>query len=556
MVKDKKVLVDGKPVIYKSTKNSQPISTIKEAYAKIPDDKRIPVVFETKTQYLNEYIKNQEKKKGVKFTPAQEKMYKHTELRDMKNIVSRYTTNHNPYIDKRVVFFTDKKMPKAQFEKSVMHEYGHELWEKNPKIRNDWNSISKRTSPTPYGRTDKQEDFAESYMLAKTGQLRDSSRNRIIQKDTKGRNSVADAMNEDIDPNYEYTDEWKLYGGPKNYNPNVYEATDLKGNIKSITNRFLTNINNSPVNALLRHEVELGETPLGNKISTLTATDSGYIKTDTTGLNRKFIKTKGNKTFYEPQGKTGISLPVYKTTRTQTPYTPRTITPMITTPPPTIINPNLLPVKTLSNFKRRGITVTTASEEPNTTPIGSSDKMPLVDRFKGRVNLYKQGLSVYNAPTTPQRKINLIPKSPTPTLPKEPRKMSSIPGVPLWHNRLGDFLNYAEQHRLELDKEEAQRRASEEQRNQEIQTMYALKQANQLTPKMNKEFMMATQLPFFSTDLKNNFGVIRAGVTYTPYPIEQKHAFALQEFNDPDKEKELLKDKSFTYNQITGGKQL
>jgi hypothetical protein len=313
VVKDKKVIIDGKPVIFKSLQNTPSINTIKSAYSRIPDDKKIPVVFETKTQYLNEYIKNQEKKKRIDFTPSQEKQYKKTELRDMKNIISRYTTNHNPYIDRRVVFFTDKKIPKAQFEKSVMHEYGHELWEKNPRIRKNWSAVNKNTSPTPYGRTDRQEDFAESFMLHSEGRLRDPARNRIISDtttknnrlvttrqspmgnimvnflkprttsfnefdvnhdgkindldmnilrrkhkmltpDKTTRNNVADALGADVPEDTIFTNEWKLWGEQKEYHPGIQDYTNSAGNVAEILYRYKNKMNESgmPMTELLK----------------------------------------------------------------------------------------------------------------------------------------------------------------------------------------------------------------------------------------------------------------------------------------------------------------
>lgn len=184
-------VIDGKKVIVKGkAQNVPPLKVVKDVYAKIPDNKRIPLVFETKEQYLDEYIKNQEKKKNIRFKPTQIQSYKAKELSNMQNIISRYTTDHNPFIDRRTVFFTDRKIPVQQFKDSAVHEYGHELWEKNPKIRKDWKSVSNSTSPTPYGKTAKQEDFAESYMLHSKGQLFDSRRNNIIRKDVTARNNV------------------------------------------------------------------------------------------------------------------------------------------------------------------------------------------------------------------------------------------------------------------------------------------------------------------------------------------------------------------------------
>lgn len=176
-----KKFIDGKKVLIKGNpKNVPSMSIIKNVYSKIPDNKRIPIVFETKTQYLNEYIKNQEKVRGKPFPKSEVSKYKRTELSNMSNIVSRYTTKKNPYIDLRTVFFTDNKITPKQFTKSAFHEYGHEAWESKPSLRKDWSSVNKGNAPTSYGTTSKQEDLAESYMLYKTGGLRDSRRGNII----------------------------------------------------------------------------------------------------------------------------------------------------------------------------------------------------------------------------------------------------------------------------------------------------------------------------------------------------------------------------------------
>lgn len=173
-------VIDGKKVIIKSKKNVPPLAIVKSVYSKIPDDKKIPVVFQTKTQYLNEYIKNQEKARGKPFPKEEKRRYLATELANMSNIVSRYTTRHNPYIDVRTVFFTDRKMSPTQFNRSALHEYAHEAWEDNPSIRKAWKGINRKSSPTWYGKTSKQEDFAESFMLQKSGLPIDRSRNKII----------------------------------------------------------------------------------------------------------------------------------------------------------------------------------------------------------------------------------------------------------------------------------------------------------------------------------------------------------------------------------------
>ena len=173
--------ISGKKVVIKGNLHNIPsMNIIKNVYSKIPDDKKIPIVFETKTQYLNEYIKNQEKAKGKPFPKTEVSRYKRTELSNMSNIVSRYTTKKNPFIDVRTVFFTDKKITPEQFAKSAFHEYGHEAWESKPKLRQDWKSLNKGGAPTSYGQTSRQEDVAESYMLYKTGGLQDPRRGAII----------------------------------------------------------------------------------------------------------------------------------------------------------------------------------------------------------------------------------------------------------------------------------------------------------------------------------------------------------------------------------------
>ena len=179
-------LKDGKKVVVKS-KTSINKKLLNKVYSKIPDDKNIPVVFQTKKQYLVEYIKNQEKKHNVDFPIKQEKAYLNRELDDMGPIVSRYTTKDNKYIEPRTVYFTDTKFSPKQFKMSAAHEVGHEIWERNPKARKQWKHVNKNTSPTAYGRTDRQEDFCESYMLYKAGKLTDPKRLKII-KDVMSKN--------------------------------------------------------------------------------------------------------------------------------------------------------------------------------------------------------------------------------------------------------------------------------------------------------------------------------------------------------------------------------
>ena len=84
-----------------------------------------PIVFETKKQYVNQYLHNQEKARGHRFTPKQEQTFKKNELHKMKNVVARYTTNSNPYMPKETVFFTDRKISPDRLNIMADHEFNH-----------------------------------------------------------------------------------------------------------------------------------------------------------------------------------------------------------------------------------------------------------------------------------------------------------------------------------------------------------------------------------------------------------------------------------------------
>ena len=163
-----------KPILYLHKGNAPNKQFVKQVYSKIPDDEKVPVVFETKEQYLKEYIKNQEKNKSVKFTQQEKQQYIRSELQRMRPIQSRFTTYHNPYIEPRVVFFTDKPVSKREFQYNAQHEFGHELMERRPGLQRTWDDkTSLNNSPTSYGKTDEQEDFAESYALFKENKLKE-----------------------------------------------------------------------------------------------------------------------------------------------------------------------------------------------------------------------------------------------------------------------------------------------------------------------------------------------------------------------------------------------
>ena len=171
----KKFKIDGKMFISKNNKPIPNIKTLRNTYRKIPDDKKVPVVFQTRNQYNVEYMRNQEKIKGIKFTEQEKREYLKSENKNLQGVQSRFTTYHNPYMEPKVVFFNDKKIDPDEFKRNAMHEYGHELWEKNPKIRDSWskNRVNPESSPSAYGTTDEEEDFAESYAMYKvpTGEV-------------------------------------------------------------------------------------------------------------------------------------------------------------------------------------------------------------------------------------------------------------------------------------------------------------------------------------------------------------------------------------------------
>lgn len=142
---------------------------ITQVYNKIPDDTRIPIVFETKKQYLTEYINNQEKKKGIKFSPQEKKQYIKNELKEYKPILARYTTKHNPYMPPRVVYFTDNKFTPKEFKATAWHEYGHEEYEKKLQ-QHKLDKVSR----------DKEEAYADNVMY------------KYMEKDLTSKNFVDD----------------------------------------------------------------------------------------------------------------------------------------------------------------------------------------------------------------------------------------------------------------------------------------------------------------------------------------------------------------------------
>ena len=88
-----------------------------------------PVIFETKRQYVNELIKNQEKVRNTNFTPREEAEFRKNELKKMEPVIARYTTKSNPFMPPQTVFFTDKKITPEMMKEEARHEFNHQAWE-------------------------------------------------------------------------------------------------------------------------------------------------------------------------------------------------------------------------------------------------------------------------------------------------------------------------------------------------------------------------------------------------------------------------------------------
>jgi hypothetical protein len=127
------IKIANKPVIVHSKKNTPCKKTIHKIYSKIDDDITIPLQFMTKKQYLQQYIKNQEKKKDIDFPKEQEDEYIKEGLKDMKYVIARYTTKKNPYYHPATIIFTDNKLPKPLLKHALLHEFAHEKFEREKK---------------------------------------------------------------------------------------------------------------------------------------------------------------------------------------------------------------------------------------------------------------------------------------------------------------------------------------------------------------------------------------------------------------------------------------
>jgi hypothetical protein len=111
----------------------KPPIIIKGNKKNVPDNIQVistcPVIFETKKQYVNELIKNQERIRGVNFSKREEDKFRISELQKMQPVVARYTTKSNPYMPPETVFFTDQKISKDMMREMARHEFNHQAWE-------------------------------------------------------------------------------------------------------------------------------------------------------------------------------------------------------------------------------------------------------------------------------------------------------------------------------------------------------------------------------------------------------------------------------------------
>lgn len=229
-------IFDGKKFIFKSKRNLPDIKTVRDTYKRIPDDKKVPVVFQTKKSYVKDYIKSQEKIRGIDFSKSEEKRYMREELKNLAPVTSRFTTYHNKYISPRTVFFTDNKVPKEIIKDNIYHEYGHEVWEKK-RVDKKWN-FARKTSPTYYGKSDKEEDFCDSFALYKRGLLNDNSRNKIIKdysKDNMYHGTSSNVLNQIQRDKELKTNNNKLYlTNDKKYAKLKAEQASLNDNSKPV----------------------------------------------------------------------------------------------------------------------------------------------------------------------------------------------------------------------------------------------------------------------------------------------------------------------------------
>ena len=184
----KQTKISGKKV---QVFNNHPIpkrNVIKKAYDKIPDDTNIPLQFMTRKQYLNKYVKNQEKVNNVDFTPKEEKDFIIKRTPHYKNIIGRYTTKTNDYYPPAVVVFNDKDNFKNikgdKFDDLVFHEYGHELVEKQGMKMPIMKEEQFADNISEYGNTRKifSDTRAKNYAIKK------------IQEDNVSKNSIPNRL--------------------------------------------------------------------------------------------------------------------------------------------------------------------------------------------------------------------------------------------------------------------------------------------------------------------------------------------------------------------------
>jgi len=194
--------IASKSVLYYNHNSTPKVKTIQKVYKKIPDNTNIPLMFMTRKQYLNQYIKNQENKNGVKFTSSEKKEYVKKEMPQYRHIIGRYTTKQNEYFPPAVVVFNDKDNKQyingKCFGGFAWHEFGHEKAEKqhlglnrdSEEIYADKIAYDK----TSHNLTDENPNEIESYLrrAGPTRQMAEKTRYPITEENIASINLVDD----------------------------------------------------------------------------------------------------------------------------------------------------------------------------------------------------------------------------------------------------------------------------------------------------------------------------------------------------------------------------
>jgi hypothetical protein len=183
----------GKPV---QVFNNNPIpqrKIISQAYSKIPDNKRVPLQFMTREQYIKQYVGNQEAKNKSPFSSQQKQDHIREQKQDYNNIIGRYTTKKNKYYKPAVVVFNDKSNYKnidtsKEFSALAFHEFGHE-------------HVEKKGMRMPLMKEELYCDNFAKNLMQKNTKLQSTNaiptqKKKIISKDSKSKNMAWNVQQE------------------------------------------------------------------------------------------------------------------------------------------------------------------------------------------------------------------------------------------------------------------------------------------------------------------------------------------------------------------------